>query len=111
MLGGCVSAPLPAATFTDTAALLVVAPWSSVATAVSACVPAVLGVQEKVKGAAVSTFSDVAPSKNSTRVTLPSLSAAVAVSVIALPTVPFAAADRATLGAWLAGPMSVKVAV
>ena len=60
----------------------------------------------------MSTFSDAVPSENSTRVTVPSLSAAVAVSVIALPTVPVAAADRVTLGArLLTGPRSAKVAV
>jgi hypothetical protein len=49
----------------------------------------------------VSSPSDVAPSKNSTLATVPSLSAAVAVSASATPVLPVAGAARVTVGGTL----------
>ncbi len=60
--------------------LVVVAPALSVARAVSLYVPAAPTFHWPVYGAVVSSLSFVAPLKNSTRVTLPSASAAVAAS-------------------------------
>ena len=109
-VGGWVSA-LGALTVTATTALVVLAPWLSVARALRLRLPAALGVQFSAKGALVSSPSRVVPSKNCTRATLPSLSLALAVSVTATPVVAVAGALSVTLGAWLSsGPRSTKVA-
>ena len=74
---------------TVTAALVVAMPQLSVARAVSVCVPAADGVQLTEYGALASALPmAVAPSKNTTLAMLPSLSDAVAVRVIGVPTVP-----------------------
>lgn len=100
---------------TVTAALVVAMPQRSVARAVTVCAPAEDGVQLTEYGALASALPIVVvPTRNTTLAMLPSLSDAVAVSVIGVPTLPlllWAGAERATEGALLAGPVSVKVAV
>ena len=113
-VGGCVS-PVAALIVTVTAALVAALPQLSVARAVSVCVPAADGVQFTEYGALASALPmAVAPSKNTTLAMLPSLSDAVAVRVIGVPTVPLlllAGAMSATEGALLAGSLSTNVAV
>src|SRR5687768_15003354 len=114
-LGGCVSA-LERLMVTVTTALVAVLPRSSVARAVNVCTPVVTGVQRTENGGSVSAApSGVAPSKNCTLATVPSLSVAVADSVIGVPGFPvllFAGAVSATAGgALIAGPASMKTAV
>ena len=85
-VGGCVSA-VDGLIVTDTAALVVAPPPLSVARAVSVCTPVVDGVQLTEYGAVVSAAPiGVLPSKNCTLAIVPSLSLAVAVSVIGVPT-------------------------
>src|SRR5437763_2105506 len=111
MVGGWVS-PTGSLMFTVCALEVVVAPLLSVARAVSVCAPDVAGVHEMLYGLDASSPIFVAPSKNSTLAIVPSLSEAVALSVIGVPRVPVAGADSATLGGWFTtGPMSVKFAV
>ena len=70
------------------------------------------GVQLQLKGALESSPNSVLPSKKATFATLPSASAAAAVSVTATPTVALVGAARLTVGGWLtAGPRSLNVAV
>ena len=87
-VGGCVS-PVAGLIVTETAALVTTIPQLSVARAVRVCVPAGAGVQLTEYGALVSAAPiAVLPSKNCTLVTMPSLSPALAISVIGVPTVP-----------------------
>ena len=101
---------------TRTAALVVAPPRSSVARAVSMCTPVVDGVQVTENGAVVSAAPiAVPPSKNCTLAIAPSVSLALAVSVIGVPGLPvllLAGAVMATVGGALtAGPTSMKTAV
>src|SRR3954467_10945733 len=76
---------LGAARLTVTAADVTTAPLSSVARAESTKLPAVVGVHVALYGAEASLPNAVVPAKNSTCVTRPSASAAVAVTGIAVP--------------------------
>ena len=101
--GACES-PAAAATVTAATGLAAEArPRLSVATTVRLCTSAVLGVQARVNGRTSTSPIFVVPSKNSTLVTLPSLSVAVAVRVTATPTVPVGGAFNVAVGALLAG--------
>ena len=97
---------LPPETVTVTPVEVVVAPRLSVATAVRMTVPAMVGVKETEYGAVVSGLPIAAPfAKNCTLAIEPSVSAAVAVTVVATPTpivAPFDGAVMLTIGAALA---------
>ncbi len=92
-------------TVTLTTSEIVSAPRLSTATAVSKCSPSVAAAHSISYGAVSSTPNVVAPLKNNTFTTLPSASAASALSARLLPcliTVPEAGALSVTVGAWFA---------
>jgi len=91
---------------TVTVALVVLAPTLSVATAVNAYVPAIAGVQLVLYGLVVSVAIADPFDRNTTELTVPSLSAASAVKVTTVPGAtdkPLAGAVTLTVGALLGG--------
>ncbi|MNN29341.1 hypothetical protein D3C81_1429400 [compost metagenome] len=102
---GAVVSLFSATTVMRTVAERVLALRLSVATAVSEWLPLGALRQSRLYGVWVSTPSDTRLLKNSTLLMLPSLSAALAVTVMALPAVkvdPEAGEVRVMRGAWLA---------
>ena len=77
-------------------------PRSSVATALKVCVPTGGLLQSRLKGGLLTTPSELVPSRNSTRATVPSRSLAVACRVIGCglcKTLSFVGLSHCTLGA------------
>ena len=100
---GAVSATLGAVTLTFAITDVIDTPFESVTRAVSAVIPAAVGVQFTVKGVVNAVPILVVPARKSTRLTMaPPLATAVAVSAVVVPSatdVPLVGTVMATVGA------------